>query len=202
MSDPRFQPDRFVGFESRKAYARRCAEGFWDRYAAGPNIVDVGYRGGVAGSLPLCDGALGVDIGSPGYNGFDLPVPDGWADAVHASHVLEHVMPADEYLREWFRALRVGGHMILFVPSAYLYERRLTVPPSRWSPEHLCSFTPATLMDMVERTLAPNSYRVRHLADNDAGYDYSLPVDVHPVGGLEIEIVIQKITPPSWSVEP
>ena len=92
--------------------------------------------------------------------------------------------------------------MIVFVPHALLYERRLTVPPSRWSPEHLVALTPARLLKFVERALEPNTYRVEHLADNHAGYDYSLPIDVHGVGCLEIELVLRRIVPPAWKVEP
>lgn len=98
--------------------------------------------------------------------------------------------------------LRVGGHLVLMVPHAFLYERRLTVPPSRWSPEHLRSYSPATLLAEIEWALVPNTYRVRHLEDEDTGYDYGLPATVHPTGCLEIECCIQKIAPPKWSVEP
>jgi len=196
-----FVSGRRVGFESAKAYEARIASGFWDRYVTGDNVVDVGYRGGIPDALPICEGALGVELGDLGYDGLRLPVLDGWAHAVYASHILEHVFPPEDYLREWFRATRVGGHVIILVPSAFLYERRLTVPPSRWSPEHLFSVTPATLLDMVERALEPNSYRIRHLADNDAGYDYALPPSIHPTGCLEIELVLQKIKKPTWNVE-
>ena len=88
------------------------------------------------------------------------------------------------------------------MPHAFLYERRLSVPPSRWSGEHLRAYTPARLLAEVERALPPNAYRMRHLADNDAGYDYGLPPEVHPTGALEIECVIEKTAPPTWSVEP
>lgn len=194
-------PRRPVGFESRKAYAYRCAR-FWLEHLRETNVIDIGYRGGISDAVPIIAGAMGVELDTPGYDGFHLPVEGGWAWTVHASHVLEHVAPPEDYLREWFRALRVGGTMILFVPSAYLYERRLTVPPSRFSPEHLRSYTPGSLLAEIERALPPNSYRVRHLADNDMGYDYSLPIDMHPVGCLEIELVLEKITPPAWQVEP
>ena len=195
-------PNRPVGFESRKAYAARCASGFWDRYLRGPTVVDVGFRGGIADAVPIVDGAVGIELGSPGYDGFNLPFADGTVDAVYCSHVLEHLERPVAYLREWFRTLRTGGHLLLFVPSAFLYERRLTVPPSRWSPEHRRSYTPATLLMTVEAALRPNSYRIRHLADEDAGYDYGLPPTVHPQGCLEICLVIEKIQPPAWEVEP
>ena len=195
-------PHRLVGYESRKAYAARCASGFWDRWLDGPLVLDIGYRGATFNAAPIVDCAVGIELDFPGYDGFHLPFGDGEVDAVHASHVLEHVTPPEAYLHEWFRVLRVGGHLVLFVPHAFLYERRLTVPPSRWSPEHKFALTPASLLQLVEGALEPNTYRVRHLADNDAGYDYGIPATVHPVGGLEIECVLQKITPPEWKVEP
>lgn len=198
----RFDPRAVHGYETSKSYETRLRSGFWQTYVAGPNVLDIGYRGGRGDAQPLCEGATGIELDTPGYDGFRLCYPDGWANTVHASHVLEHVTPTGAYLWEWFRVLKAGGHLLLFVPHAYLYERRLTVPPSRFSPEHLRSFTPASLLAEIEAVLAPNSYRVCWLADNDAGYDYSLPKDSHPVGSLEIECVIQRINPPVWEVDP
>jgi SAM-dependent methyltransferase len=200
--DPAFCNSRSVGFETAKSYKRRYDTGFWQRYLTGPNVIDIGYRGGVPNALPLFENCIGIELGTYGYDGLHLPCPDEWADAIHASHVLEHLDNRELYLQEWLRALKVGGHLLIFVPSAFLYERRFTVPPSRWSPEHVTSYSPSTLLLEVELALIPNTYRVRHLADNDTGYDYSLPLDVHPTGCLEIELVLQKIEPPAWDVEP
>ena len=76
------------------------------------------------------------------------------------------------------------------------------MPPSRWSPEHLRAYSPAALLAEVERALPPNTYRVRHIADNDTGYDYTLPLDSHGCGCYEIVCVLQKIETPAWRVEP
>jgi len=211
-------PNRFVGYESRKSYARRCNTGFWHTFVVGPRILDIGFRGGEPEAKTILPGALGlepdvfqIDRDTPPYmaesyytryDGFNLPFADNVIDTVHCSHTLEHVAPPIKYIREWFRVLRVGGTLILFVPHAHLYERRITVPPSRWSPEHLRSYTVSSLSFEIETALSPNTYRVRHLADNDTGYDYSLPITQHPTGALEIELVLEKITPPSWKVEP
>lgn len=195
-------PNRPVGYESRKAYRRRCETGFWDAFVRGPVVLDIGYRGGLPDAVPILPGAIGVDMDFPGYNGVWLPFPDNSVDTVHASHVLEHVPSADRCLRDWFRVLRDGGTLILMVPHAYLYERRLSVPPSRWSSEHLRSYTPGSLLDDIESAFAPNTYRVSHLADIDDGYDYGLPITSHPTGSLEIECVLTKRQKPEWDVEP
>ena len=184
---PVFDPNRPVGFESRKSYAHRCTSGFWEKFITGPNVLDIGYRGGFHNSVPICAGAVGIELdhfyieGAPvtaDYDGLRLPMAaSGSVDAVHSSHVLEHVQDDAASLREWWRVLRVGGHLITFVPHAYLYERRLTVPPSQWSGEHLRCYTPASLLALVERVFSPNTYRIRHFQDNDRGYDYSLSLE-------------------------
>ena len=75
-----------------------------------------------------------------------------------------------------------------------------TCHPANWSPEHLRCYTPAGLLNLVEAALPPNSYRVRYMADNDAGYRYDLPPHVHPQGCLDVDLVLQRIQPPLWSV--
>lgn len=193
-------PNRQVGYESRKAYADRCASGFWHRYIRGPNVLDIGCRGG-HGGFPIVAFARPIELGDPDYDGFHLPVPRSSQHAIHASHVLEHVDKPVQYVAEWFSRLRIGGHLILFVPHAHLYERRVTVPPSRFSPEHLHSYTPASLLAEIERALKPNTYRIRELFEDDAGYDYALPIETHPEGRFEIGLVLERITPPAWKVE-
>ena len=61
--------------------------------------------------------------------------------------------------------------------------------------------TPASLLAEFEMALRPNSYRVRHLLDNDDGYRYDADPNGHPWGCYEIELVVEKIAEPSWTVE-
>lgn len=213
-------PDRPVGFESRKSYARRCREGFWDAFMAHDIVLDVGYKGGLPDAVPIVPWAIGIEpdhlcvnditrpwdrsspYGPNPYDGLHLPLTNETVGTVYSSHVLEHVEGPKAYLAEWFRTVRIDGTMIITVPNAFLYERRLSVPPSRWSPEHLRSYTPATLMMTIEAALEENTYRVAALFDDDTGYDYSLPIDTHPVGCLETVCVVRKIAKPQWNVEP
>jgi SAM-dependent methyltransferase len=64
----------------------------------------------------------------------ELPLPDGWADELLASHILEHVEPRYLHatLREWHRVLRAGGTVEIHAPdSAHLMRHWLDAPRGR-----------------------------------------------------------------------
>jgi len=189
-----------LGPESRKAHARRVREGFFDRYFGGV-VLDIGYRGYEdLEVVPVLEDAIGIDLNYPGYDGKRLPFEDGTVDTVYASHTLEHIDEPLDAIREWFRVLKVGGHLVLAVPHQFLYEKR-TARPSRWNGDHKRFYTPARLMAEVETALAPNSYRVRRLMDDDESYNYAIPPTQHAGGAYQIELVIEKILQPSWPLE-
>lgn len=191
---------RRVGREAAKTYAAKQYSGFFRTYLNGPKVLDIGYRGGFGETEPIVAHAVGVDFGYPGYDGIHLPFESSSQDAVYSSHCLEHMHNAHEVLPEWLRVLRPGGYMVITVPHQYLYERKAHLPSKH--PGHVRFFTPSSLLSLVETALAPNTYRVRHLADNDLGYLYHLPTSTHPCGCYEIEMVLEKITPPAWDLEP
>ena len=190
-------PDRRVGTEARKTYDLKLKNGFIEKYLSGSAILDIGYKGYESDVLPIVPQAIGVDLDYPGYDGEMLPFATASQDAVFSSHCLEHVKDARATIREWFRVLRIGGFLVVCVPHQYLYERRIELP-SPWNLDHRRFYTPATLMADVEAALEPNSYRVRHLIDNDLGYDYAIPLHQHPGGCYEIELVLERIAPPVW----
>lgn len=191
--------NRPVGRESRKSFAEKIDSGFWSRFVTGPAVLDIGFQGGAAAGsvVPILPGGIGVDIDYPGYDGRILPFADNSQDAVYSSHCLEHIPDHIKAIQEWHRVVKVGGHIITVVPSAHLYERRRRVPSS-WNYDHRRTYTPSSLLAEFEAALAPNSYRVRHLAENDANYQYGLPPNIHPEGCYEIELVVEKIAPPLW----
>lgn len=199
MTPSPWTPDK-LGVETRKSHARRTREGFFDRYFRGL-VLDIGYRGYEGeDAVPVLPGAVGVDLDYPGYDGRRLPFEDGTVDTIYTSHTLEHIPEPEEALRDWFRALRPGGFLVIAVPHQHLYERR-TMIPSRWNPDHKRFYTPAGLLAEVERALPPNTYRIRHLVDDDEGYHYEVPPLVHAVGAFQIELVLEKIPPPDWVLE-
>jgi SAM-dependent methyltransferase len=66
--------------------------------------------------------AAGLDI-RPGALPHDLPVPDGWADAVLLLDVIEHLDDDLESLRAVRRTLRPGGVLVVTVPAyAWLWS--------------------------------------------------------------------------------
>lgn len=189
---------RPVGIEARKVYWQRLASGFFERYLSGAHVLDIGYRGGRAQALPIVPQAIGVDLDYPGYDGTRLPFADLSQDALFVSHCLEHIQNYRASLADWYRVLKIGGYLLIFVPHKYLYERR-AAPPSARNPDHKRFYTPASLLAEIEESLPINGFRVRHLADNDHAYDYEHPIERHPRGCYEIELVVQKIARPSYS---
>ena len=185
--------------EPAKTFVLRLINGFFTNYMSGNLILDIGYRGGHADAVPIFPHAIGIDLDYPGYDGVRLPFEEGSVDSVFASHILEHVPDPQVVFREWFRVLKISGFIVCIVPHQYLYERKISLP-SRWNEGHLRFYTPASLLRELEESLELNSYRIRHFADNDFGYAYNLTPDVQASGCYEIELVVQKIARPSWTL--
>jgi hypothetical protein len=120
-------------------------------------------------------------------------------DAVLAAYLLQDQADYRAVLQAWFAAVRTGGHLVIVVPHAFLYDRQLELP-SQWEPLQKRLYTPASLMAEVEEALAPNSYRVRYLGDGDQHYDYAAPIDREPEGHSDVMLAIEKIAQPAWSL--
>lgn len=161
--------------------------------------LDIGYIGAM-GAEPIY-GFTGIDLDVPGYYGLELPYADESFMTVHASHVLEHCSQSVRTIKEWFRVVKEGGHLIITVPHQYLYEKKIR-PPSNWNEDHKRFYTPGILLMEVELALPANFYRIIYCRDNDEGYDYSIGPHKHSHGRYEIECIIQRIKPPNWALIP
>ncbi|WP_242098003.1 methyltransferase domain-containing protein [Sphingomonas sp. CROZ-RG-20F-R02-07] len=186
--------------EAGRSYQQRLRSGFLDRYCSGSLVLDVGYSGyDNPENKTALPGAIGVDLDYPGYDGRVLPFGDGTVDTVFSSHCLEHILFDHQAIRDWYRVLKMGGFIVCMVPSQALYEKRCFLP-SRFNEDHKRMYTPSSLLRSFEEALDVNSYRVRHLAENDRGFNYRLGPDVHSDGAYEIELVIEKIEQPDWKL--
>ena len=197
IPDEPLSADRRVGFESRKSYADKIASGFFAKYLSGPNVMEVGYRGYEEGNLPIVPQAIGVDVGYPGYEGAAFPFADGSFDAIYSSHCFEHIGDWLGVLRDWYRLLGVGGFLVIVVPHQLLFERKRNLP-SPINPDHKRFYTPRSLLREIEQALPENGYRIRHLVENDAGFDYGILPYQGTDGCYEIELVVEKIARPFW----
>lgn len=189
--------ERLVGYESSKSYAAKIANGFFERYMSGPNVMEIGYKGYYGKTVPIVPQAIGVDVGYPGYEGARFPFADATFDAIYSSHCFEHIGDWLGVLRDWYRMLKIGGFLIIVVPHQLLFERKRSLP-SPINPDHKRFYTPRSLLAEVETALDENSYRVRHLVENDAGFDYAIMPYQGTDGCYEIELVIEKIAQPFW----
>lgn len=182
---------RKVGAESAKTYENKLKNGFFDKYMSGYG-AEVGYAGYEQGVMPILERCDGYDMDTPGYDGKMIPVVDCHYDWLYSSHCLEHISDYKAAIREWFRVVKPKGFIITVVPHRDLYEKKLELP-SRWNPDHKRFYTASSLLKEFEETLPINSYRIRHLRENDEGHCYQDEVNVHGRWLYEIECVIQKL---------
>lgn len=71
-------------------------------------------------------------------------IEDATLDFVFSSHLLEHIEDTGKALTEWFRVLKVGGFMVLYLPHADLYPR-IGQPGS--NPDHKHDFLPQDVLN-------------------------------------------------------
>lgn len=121
-------------YEDRQGYESDKIAALTVPYLQGERILDIG-----CGMRRVWPSALGIDDGcdqkrggpSPaGANlicdGRDLSLfSDSSIDHIFSSHLLEHFHKEEvpRVLREWSRVLKIGGNIVLYVPSANLYPK-------------------------------------------------------------------------------
>lgn len=180
-----------VGEESRKTWESKFRSGFFEKYMTGVGL-DIGGTGYLENVHAILPSAIIVGLGHPGYDGRTLPFPDNSQDFCYSSHCLEHIEDYKFALQEQLRVTKKNGHIIIVVPHQHLYERKDSLP-STWNGDHKRFYTPASLLAEIESALPVNSYRVRHLRDNDENHIYNSDPSHHASGEYEIEAVLQKL---------
>lgn len=117
----------YVG-ETTLAHNRREREDFFDKYCQG-EWLDVGYGGDII--VPECAG-WDLRNGDAQYlNG----IPDESFDFVYSSYCIEYMDNVRVALQNWFRVVRHGGYLLLYLPHRDLYEKQ-RVLLSRFNPHH------------------------------------------------------------------
>ena len=75
------------------------------------------------------------------------PFADGSMDFVYSSHTLEHIVDYKSALKEWWRVVRVGGNMILYLPHKDFYPN---IGESGANPDHKHDFLPQDIVDAMK----------------------------------------------------
>ena len=176
--------------ESAKARPRRLREMFFEKYCLGSGL-DVGYGGDL-----IHPSAFGWDF-EHGDAQTLSSVGDSSMDYVYSSHTLEHMLLPNVALVNWWRVVKPGGYLILYIPERDLYEKK-TQLPSKWNLDHKQFFLlendelPATfgILPLIKRELT--NFKIIYAKICNEGY-FSGGNDVHSIGEYSIEVVLQKL---------
>lgn len=179
--------------ETAKARSRRLRENWFETYAPErlPGI-DIGcQRDPLNHTFRRWD----VIFGDPDATWME-GVPDSIFFTVYASHVLEHVVDPVSAIKNWYRILMKGGHLIVCVPHRDLYEKKNDLP-SRWNHEHKTYWLPEKseppctlgLRSTILKAI-PNA-RIVKLSVLNEGFVDPGP-EKHSAGEYAIEAIIKK----------
>lgn len=175
--------------ETTKARSRREREGFFASYCQG-NGLDIGYGGDLL--APNCRGYDIEDGNAQNLEGIE----NESYDFVYSSHTLEHMPDVVEALVNWWRVVKPGGFLIMYIPHRDLYEKKKTLP-SNWNLGHRQFFLldknepPDTIGIMPLIASSLQGGEVIYAKVCSEGHTITDPA-IHSDGEYSIEIVMRK----------
>lgn len=102
---------------------------------------------------------------------------DGSMDAVFSSHLLEHLTDPAGALREWWRVIKTGGHLVLYLPHRLFYPN---IGEPGHNPDHKHDFVPADVIETMRRV---GGWDLVENQDRIAGDEYSFLLVFRKVPG-------------------
>ena len=88
-------------------------------------------------------------------------------DFVFSSHTLEHIKDHEKALREWWRVIKPGGYLVLYLPHKDFYPN---VGTEGANPDHVHDFLPT---DITEAMKAIGSWDLLVNEERNGGTEYS-----------------------------
>ena len=176
--------------ETSKARERRLRENFFDLYCNGKGL-DVGFGGD-----PVTKNADGYDF-EHGDAQYLKSVKNNSYDYVYSSHTIEHLPDPSVAIRNWYRVIKPGGYLIIYLPHRELYEKKKTLP-SRFNPNHLHFFLPEDdekpdtigIIPLIKRSI--RNFELVYIKECNEGHTITDPL-LHSDGEYSIEVVIRKL---------
>lgn len=89
-------------------------------------------------------------------------------DFVFSSHLLEHIQDYKAALREWWRVVKQGGYMVLYLPHKMLYPN---IGQKGANSDHKHDFMPDDIVKAMEENSA---WDLVDLQERSEGYEYSM----------------------------
>lgn len=95
-------------------------------------------------------------------------VEDASVDGVFSSHLLEHIVDYKAALKDWWRCLKVGGHLSLYLPHRDFYPN---IGTHGANPDHKSDFIPQDIIDAMHE--AAPSWDLLVCEERNGGVEYS-----------------------------
>ncbi|MCA9400223.1 MAG: hypothetical protein KC713_01250, partial [Candidatus Omnitrophica bacterium] len=114
----------------------------------------------------------------------------------YSSHVLEHMTIPAVSLMNWWRVLKPGGYLLLYVPHRDFYEKKKYLP-SNFNPDHKHFYLPDRdespdtkgIKPLIERSL--ENFEIIYIKECSEGHTITDP-NLHSDGEYSIEAVVRK----------
>jgi ADP-heptose:LPS heptosyltransferase/predicted SAM-dependent methyltransferase len=98
-------------------------------------------------------------------------------DWVYSSHTLEHIVDYRAALKEWWRVIKQGGLMVLYLPHAKFYPN---IGQEGANPDHKHDFLPADILEAL-----PAGHDVLVCEERNENYEYSMLLVVKKLNGKQ-----------------
>lgn len=76
---------------------------------------------------------------------------DNCADFVFSSHALEDLNEPEKALKDWWRIVKPGGHLVLILPHPTLYKEAMAGDPNGVNAYHVKDIFPETILDWMRK---------------------------------------------------
>lgn len=96
-------------------------------------------------------------------------------DWVYSSHTLEHTVDYKAALKEWWRVIKQGGLLVLYLPHAKFYPNIGTVGAN---PDHKHDFLPEDILAAL-----PDGHDVIQCQERNEDYEYSMLIVARKLNG-------------------
>ena len=107
-------------------------------------------------------------------------IEDTSCDAVFSSHLLEHIDDYKAALKDWWRCIKVGGYLVLYLPHKNFYPN---IGQSGANPDHKHDFEPADIIDAMRNMGC--GWDLVEREDRNEGNEYSFLLVFKKLEGAE-----------------